>query len=76
MRTQIVCDWAGEIRLVKAVTCSQDMRAARLGDEVVDDVKEAIDAIRIAFPNRNEGNRNTGGNTNGILGVKILRTGC
>lgn len=72
--TQIVSDRKAEIRLIIAVTCSQDLGTVRVGNEEVDDVKETRDAIQIVFSDGNESNWNTGGDPDSILGVQVLET--
>ena len=64
---------AGNVTLVLTVAGGQDLRRVRLAKEEVDDVQEALEVtILEVVADRDESGRDTGGNTDSVLNVKVL----
>ena len=64
---------AGNITLVLTVAGGQDLRRVRLAKEEVDDIQKALKVtILEVVADRDESGRDTGGNTDSVLNVKVL----
>lgn len=62
----------GEIKLVETVARSQNLGWGVLGNKKVDDVDESVQTIQVLVADGDEGARNAGRNTNGVLNAEVL----
>ena len=62
----------GDVGLVEAVAGGQDRRPVGLLDEGVNDIEEAIDAIRVVLTDGDESGRDVSRDTDGVLNVQGL----
>ena len=62
----------GDVGLVEAVAGGQDRRPVGLLDEGVNDIEEAIDAIRVVLADGDKGHGDLRSHTDGVLNVKVL----
>ena len=72
-KKDVLCQGARNIRFVLAITGRENLWRITLVQQKVDDVEEALEiAVLEIITDGDEGGRDAGGETNGVLNIEIL----